>query len=161
MKTIHGGLLAALALLAACSQTPRLHVDPDSGRADIDMEAAGESWEEWSGDIRGIGASARISGSSTARVQQSGTQAMVTVARARGGDQLPWHVHEGTCDTPGGDIVGPPSAYPPLSVASNGQATAMANLPGVRLNEAGEYKVNFHASSSDMGTIVACANLDD
>ncbi|HYW13211.1 MAG TPA: hypothetical protein VE871_14720 [Longimicrobium sp.] len=161
MKTVHGGLLAALALVAACSQTPRVHVDPQSGRADIDMEATGESWEEWSGDIRGIGASARISGSATARVQQSGTQAMVTLARARAGDQLPWHVHEGTCETPGGDIVGPPAAYPPVTVASNGQATAMATLPGVRLNEAADYKVNFHASSSDMGTIVACANLDD
>ena len=37
----------ALALLAACSQTPRVHLDPESGRADVDMEAAGESWEEW------------------------------------------------------------------------------------------------------------------
>ena len=160
MKMVHGGL-AALALLAACSQTPRVHVDPETGRADVDMEAAGESWEEWSGTIRGMGAGARLAGATTARVQQSGTHAMVSVRGARGGDQLPWHVHEGSCDTPGGNIVGPPSAYPPVSVASNGQATAMANLPGVRLNEAAEYKVNFHASPAEMGTIVACADLDD
>ncbi len=162
MKTVHGGLCAALALLlVACSQTPRVHVDPESGGVDVDMAAAGESWEEWSGVIRGMGASARITGATTARVQQSGTHAMVSVRGARSGDQLPWHVHEGTCETPGGNVVGPASAYPPVSVASNGQATAMANLPGLRLNEAADYKVNFHASAADMGTIVACANLDD
>lgn len=57
--------------------------------------------------------------------------------------------------------MGPPAAYPPVSVASNGQATAMANLPGVRRNDAADYKVNFHASPSEMGTIIACADLDD
>ena len=160
MKMVHGGL-CALALLAACSQTPRVHLDPESGQADVDMEAAGESWEEWRGTIRGVGASARITGATTARVQQSGTHAMVSVRGAQGGDQLPWHVHEGTCETPGGAIVGPPAAYQPVSVAANGQATAMANLPGVRLNEAADYKVNFHASPTEMGTIVACADLDD
>jgi hypothetical protein len=160
MKTVHGGLWA-LALLAACSQTPRLHLDPDTGRADVDMEAAGESWEEWKGTIRGMGATARMSGASTVRVQESGTHAMVSVRGAEAGEQLPWHIHEGRCETPGGAIVGPPAAYSPVSVASNGQATAMANLPGVRLNEATPYKVNFHASPSEMGTIVACADLDD
>jgi hypothetical protein len=160
MKTVHGGLWA-LALLTACSQTPRVHLDPETGRADVDMEAAGESWEEWSGAVRGMGATARMSGASTVRVSESGTHAMVSVRGAQAGEQLPWHVHEGTCDTPGGAIVGPPDAYPPVSVASNGQATAMATLPGVRLNEASRYKVNFHASPSEMGTIVACADLDD
>lgn len=159
MKILHG--LCALALLAACSQTPRVHLDPESGSADVDMEAAGESWEEWSGPVRGMGATARVSGTATMRVQASGTHAMVSLRGAQGGEQLPWHVHEGTCETPGGAIVGPPSAYPPVSVAANGQATAMATLPGVRLNEAARYKVNFHASASDMGTIVACADLDD
>jgi hypothetical protein len=160
MRTILGGL-CALAVFAGCSQTPRVHLDPETGRADVDMEASGESWEEWTGQIQGMGAGARMAGSATARVQESGTHAMVTLRGARAGDQLPWHVHEGSCDTPGGAIVGPPAAYPPVSVTSTGQATAMADLPGVRLNEAGRYKVNFHASPTDMGTIVACANLDD
>jgi hypothetical protein len=153
--------LCALALVAACSQTPRVHVDPDTGRADVDMETAGESWEEWTGRIQGMGSGARISGTATVRVQESGTHAMVSLGNAPAGEQLPWHVHEGSCDTPGGAIVGPPAAYSPVSVAANGTATAMANLPGVRLNEAGRYKVNFHASATEMGTIVACANLDD
>lgn len=153
--------LCALALVAACSQTPRVHVDPDTGRADVDMEAAGESWEEWTGTIQGMGSGARINGTAVVRVQESGTQATVTLRNAPAGEQLPWHVHEGGCDSPGGAIVGTPGAYPPVSVAANGQATATANLPGVRLNEAGRYKVNFHASPTEMGTIVACADLDD
>jgi hypothetical protein len=155
------GALCALALVAGCSQTPRVHVDPETGRADVDMEASGQSWEEWTGAIQGMGAGARISGTTRVRVQESGMTATVTVSNAPAGEQLPWHVHEGSCDQPGGAIVGTPAAYPPVSVASNGTATATASLSGVRLNEAGRYKVNFHASPTEMGTILACANLDD
>jgi hypothetical protein len=155
------GALCALALVAGCSQTPRVHVDPETGRADVDMEAAGESWEEWTGAIQGMGAGARISGTARVRVQESGMTATVNISNAPAGEQLPWHVHEGSCDQPGGAIVGTPAAYPPVSVASNGTATATASLSGVRLNEASRYKVNFHASPTEMGTILACANLDD
>ena len=50
--------------------------------------------------------------------------------------------------------------YPPLVVASNGTATATANL-STKLNEAKNYIINIHASPTNMGTIIACGDYND
>ena len=57
-------------------------------------------------------------------------------------------------------VVGPVSAYPPLTVGSGGTATAQAHVP-VELDEARRYVVDVHASPTEMGTVVACGDLDD
>lgn len=81
----------------------------------------------------------------------------VMLSNATSGGMHPWHVHYGRCGGNGG-IVGSASAYPVLSVGSDGMATAKATLP-MAVATTGEYYVNVHASSSNMGTIVACGNL--
>lgn len=83
----------------------------------------------------------------TARVELEGVAAGV----------FPWHLHQGSCAT-GGDIVGDAEFYPPLRVGSSGVASVTARLP-MPLSGATPYHINVHASTSDLGTIVACADL--
>lgn len=85
------------------------------------------------------------------------TAASVSIAGARSGATHPWHVHAGTCGS-GGAIVGPASAYPPLTVGSNGQASATARLD-VGLEPGAQYYVNVHESPSNLGTIIGCMQL--
>lgn len=150
-------LLLAAALLAAC--TPRVNTNPDTGRVDVDMEPVTQGGEVWNATLAGQGAFSAVTGTATATVREGHTIATVTLSGAPAGGTHPWHIHEGTCGS-GGSIVGNAAAYPPLSVASTGQATAEAHLM-LQLNEARSYHVNVHASPAEMGNIVACGNLDD
>lgn len=83
--------------------------------------------------------------------------ATVNISGAVSGDVHPWHVHTGTCAT-GGGVVGPGSAYTPLTVAAGGSASSTASLPAV-LDATQKYHVNIHKSPTDMGTIVSCGDL--
>ena len=69
----------------------------------------------------------------------------------------PWHVHFGVC---GNDkmIVGMPANYPPLVMSSQGNVSAIAQLP-VELVKGTNYVIHLHASPSDMKTVIACAPL--
>jgi hypothetical protein len=99
-----------------------------------------------------------ITGSAT--VTPASTSAMtatVNISGATAGDVHPWHVHNGTCAT-GGGVVGPGSAYTPLTVAAGGSASSTASIPAV-LDATQKYHVNIHKSPTDMGTIVACGDL--
>lgn len=83
--------------------------------------------------------------------------ATISISGATAGDVHPWHVHNGTCAT-GGGVVGPGSAYTPLTVAAGGTASSSATLP-TGLDGTQKYHVNVHKSPTDMGTIVACGDL--
>jgi hypothetical protein len=69
----------------------------------------------------------------------------------------PWHIHYGVC---GNDhtIVGKPGDYPPLVMSSQGNLSAIAQLP-VELVKGTRYVVHLHASPSEMKTVIACAPL--
>ena len=85
------------------------------------------------------------------------TQAHVDIANAVPGGVHPWHVHRGRCGTDQG-IFGPPDAYRPFKVESNGRANSTATLT-VPFPKTGDFFVNVHASSKNMSRIVACGNL--
>jgi hypothetical protein len=85
------------------------------------------------------------------------TRAQVEIANAAPGGVHPWHVHRGQCGSDQG-ILGPADAYEPLEVDGEGRARASAELP-MALPRSGSFFVNVHASSRNMGTIVACGNL--
>lgn len=98
----------------------------------------------------------------SADVMPSGTNdgtstAKVSIQGASSGMVHPWHVHSGTCAT-GGGVVGPASAYTPLTVGADGTASQTAGIPGL-LNPTDSYHVNIHKSPTDMGTIIACGDL--
>jgi hypothetical protein len=85
------------------------------------------------------------------------TQAQVNLSNAVPGGEHPWHVHRGRCGADEG-IFGPPGAYKPLKVGSNGRASSEAEL-SMPTPKTGEFFVNVHASANNMQTIVACGNL--
>lgn len=149
-------LIFAAALAAAC--TPRIHTDPDTGRVDVDVQPVTQQGEVWNAALASQGGSA-VTGTATATAREGHIIATIAVTGAPAGGTHPWHIHEGTCGS-GGPIVGPPTAYPPLQVASNGAANAEAHLM-LNLNEARAYHVNVHASPTELGNIVACGDLDD
>jgi hypothetical protein len=85
------------------------------------------------------------------------TAATISLAGDQSGSVRPWHVHTGTCGS-GGGIVGAAAAYPPLSVGGNGRATAEARV-NVGLQAGQNYHVNIHESPSNLGNVIACAEL--
>ena len=152
-----------LVLLLATSVTACLRVnrDPVTGNADVDVESPMQTGEAWEARIAGRGSWSAITGNS--RMTAGGGDAVtvsINIAGASSGGFHPWHVHDGTCAS-GGPIVGSPGAYGLLSVGADGRAQGNANLAGVKLNEAKNYHVNVHQSASQMGTIIACGDLND
>lgn len=85
------------------------------------------------------------------------TAASVSIAGAQSGATHPWHIHAGRCGS-GGAIVGPASAYTPLSVGGNGQASSTARI-NVGLEPGGQYYINIHESPANLGTIIGCMQL--
>jgi len=98
-----------------------------------------------------------IAGTATAAHGEADAfRSTVSITGATASSTHPWHVHSGRCGD-NGPIVGPANAYPPLQVDANGAATANATIP-VAMPSAPLY-VNVHLSPTQMGTIVACGNL--
>jgi hypothetical protein len=85
------------------------------------------------------------------------TMAQAQIENAAPGGLHPWHVHRGRCGSDQG-ILGPADAYKPLKVDGGGRATATATLD-IPIPTSGDFFVNVHASTANMGTIVACGNL--
>ena len=154
--------IVALTLVFAaslgCSRTPKVVVDPKTGRTDVDIQAPGVP-ETWDGTLSAVGGSG-ISGTAKGTTAHDSTHVTVSITGATPGSTLPWHVHDGKCTDASAPIVGDASAYPPLVVGANGTATAMAHL-SVKLNEARNYIINIHASPTNLGTIVACGDYND
>lgn len=87
----------------------------------------------------------------------SETQATVMLSNATPNATHPWHIHAGTCGSDGG-IVGPATAYRPLTVGPDGRAEVTITLPFSTPTQ-GEYFVNVHKSPTELGTIIACGSL--
>lgn len=154
MRTI---VLAVAALVAAgCVRT---QTDPATGSTDLDIESPTKQGEDWDGRLTGQGIYSGVSGGTNANVVDGRTMVSVNIMGATPDAVHPWHIHEGKCGS-GGPIVGDPMAYPPLRVGADGRAADNAEIL-VGLNEAKDYFVNVHASTTDLATIVACGDLDD
>jgi hypothetical protein len=154
MRVLSIALVAGLAL--GCVKTS---TNPVTGEVDMDVESPTKQGEDWSANLTGRGNGAGMTGTVRVAVLSGRSTATIQLTNAPPGALLPWHIHTGTCET-GGPILGEASAYPPLNVGSDGRAQGTANV-GARLNEANQYHVNVHASPTEMGTIVACGDLDD
>lgn len=151
--------LAVAALLSlACTRTPKVEVDPKTGRTDIDIQKPGVP-ETWSATLNAMGGSG-VTGTASGTTGHDSTHVTVNIKGAQPGATLPWHIHDGKCTDSGPPVFGDASAYPPLVVGSDGTATATANL-ATKLNEARNYIINIHASPTNMGTIVACGDYND
>lgn len=151
-------LTLALIGSMACSRTPKVEVDPNTGRTDVDVQKPGVP-ETWNGTLAAVGGSG-VSGTAKGTTANDVTDVTVNIMGATPGATLPWHIHDGKCTDSGPPIVGNASAYPALVVGSDGRATASAHLT-VKLNEAKNYIINIHASPTNLGTIVACGDYND
>ncbi|MEX0893823.1 MAG: hypothetical protein WEB88_16770 [Gemmatimonadota bacterium] len=135
-------IIAAAALVAAgCAGTGQV------------IETTGRSL---SATMTGTGS---YDGRAAVAVNTTGNSTAATIALAgdQNGAARPWHIHTGTCGS-GGGVVGAAAAYPPLTVGSNGRANAEARL-NVGLQAGQSYHVNIHESASNLGNVIACANL--
>ena len=148
-----------LLVVAGCSQTPRVNVDPETGNVDVDMERPGTG-QAWNGSLQGTATMPSLSGTVTVHVANDMTHAVVALNGGSSGGSYPWHIHEGKCGD-NGPIVGPATAYPLLRIGADGRASAEASLHDLQLNEAKDYYVNVHASPTNLGTIIACGAIDD
>lgn len=147
--------IVALVALAACAAREEPD-EPETSVFDADLE-------RWQGTLRPQSGS-NIRGSVDARTAwvaggPGRTIASISIAGARSDAHHPWHIHQGTCES-GGPIIGNTAAYSALHVGADGTATARATL-SVGLNPNQNYHVNVHRSPENLGTIVACGNIDD
>jgi hypothetical protein len=85
------------------------------------------------------------------------TKVHVAISNAAPGGAHPWHVHRGQCGQDGG-VFGPQDSYGILKVGRGGDADAEATLP-LPEPKNGQYFADVHASSANMGTLIACGNL--
>jgi hypothetical protein len=151
--------LAVAALLSlACARTPKVVVDPKTGRTDVDIQKPGVP-ETWKATLHAVGGSG-VGGTASGTTGHDSTHVTVNITGAQPGATLPWHIHDGKCTDSGPPIFGDPSAYPPIVVGSDGTGTATAHV-AKELNEARNYIINIHASPTNLGTIVACGDYND
>ncbi len=139
-------VLMMLGVVAGCDEDD----DPTDTPRDI----------EWSTDVEGLAGFEAVGGDAEATwtVGESNFTATAEIAGDAGGSVRPWHVHAGTCGS-GGAIVGGDAAYPRLNVSAAGTDTVTVNVP-VALDSTAAYYVNYHLSVTEMGTIIACGELD-
>src|SRR5918996_4546898 len=99
----------------------RTHANEETGEIDVDIESPARAGaEEWNGSLQPQTGYA-VTGSFKAFYKDGRTDVTVNIANASPGQQLPWHIHEGSCGNDRG-IVGGASSYPPLIVGNNGVA---------------------------------------
>lgn len=115
---------------------------------------------EWIATLQGLEGWQHLSGEA-GFVWLEGT-AQFTAAASISGDEpgavRPWHVHHNTC-AEGGGIVGADGDYPRLTVGEDGTATATATVP-IPVDLTASYHVNVHLSEEEMGTVLACGDLN-
>lgn len=149
--------LTASGALAACAMSSATPPNTSAGASMTPPPPGTTASMTWRTNLQPMNGST-ISGSAAVMPATSGAAtATVNISGATAGDVHPWHVHTGTCAT-GGGVVGPASAYTPLTIAAGGSAGSTATLPTV-LDAGQQYHVNVHKSPTDMGTIVACGDL--
>lgn len=114
------------------------------------------TFKEWSAVIRAQNGST-VSGTATAAPRDGDSLVVdIRIKGARAGDQNPWHVHSGGCDSSGA-VLGDPSRYAAMTVGTDQAGEATARVKAV-LTVGVPYSVNVHRSPADMA-VIACGNL--
>jgi hypothetical protein len=139
-------VLMGIAVLAACS---------DDDPTDTPQQFT------WTTEVEGLTGFEEINGDASARWTEETTSFTATAELLgdEAGSVRPWHVHLGTCGSNGGIVGGVETAYPRLTASAAGTDTVTVTIP-VALDPDQDYYVNYHNSVADLGTIIACGNLD-
>lgn len=79
---------------------------------------------------------------------------LIAIEIAGGGDAHPAHIHEGTCG------ASEPEPYESLAtVEESGESLSLVDVSLTDLIE-GDYTVDLHLSPSELGTLIACADIE-
>jgi hypothetical protein len=90
----------------------------------------------------------------TATITQAGPDVIVvTHVNGAGTTAQPIHIHEGTCAK-----LNPQPKYPLTTVQNGTSTTTLKDMKTSQL-QSGDYAINVHKSTSDIGTYVACGNI--
>ena len=81
--------------------------------------------------------------------------AIVSISRGHPGHRLSWHIHHGSCASPG-TVLGANELYPTLLIRADGNSQATAALP-LDIPSSAPYHVDLHPSPGT--TIIACGDL--
>jgi hypothetical protein len=159
MKGI-GASACVLALLAGCGSPPLPEPPPAPLPVQQPVSAVPVPAEpvEWAGFLTQAPGSV-VEGTVMAHAYPTRTIVFVRVRGVQGDVGMPWHLHEGSCESPGGAVVGPESGYPLLRPGPEPTVESYSELFGISLNAAGRYKVDVHAALMRDAPVVSCANL--
>ncbi len=153
------GVIVALSSLVACGGEKAQNTDSAAAAMSAPaMESMSSDAGKWTTTLESKGGTMVVGTASAMPGSTPGTTAVeIAITGAPANGVHPWHVHVGSCSS-GGDIVGPPTDYAPLTADANGAATSMATV-NVPAPTSGDFHVNVHMSPTDLGTIVACGDL--
>jgi hypothetical protein len=164
MKAIYASG-CVVALVAACGSPPLPEPAPAPLPVQQPMPAAPlpeaplpAAPVEWAGFIAQAPGSV-VEGTAMVHAYPTRTIVFVRVRGVQGDEGMPWHLHEGSCDNPGGAVMGPESGYPLLRPGPEPTVESYSELFGISLNTDGQYKVDVHAGLMRDAPVVACANL--
>jgi hypothetical protein len=145
----------SLLLMVACA------CNPFRQQAPVEISDSGPSYgARWNATLAtpaSLTGALEVHGTAWMGPSAGNTVAGVSISNAAPGGVHPWQINHGRCGE-NGPILGSADAYPPLNVAGDGTAAAQASL-AIPLPDSGQYHVNVHAASDNMGTIIACGNL--
>lgn len=80
---------------------------------------------------------------------------LVAISITGGGDAHPAHIHEGTCG------ASEPEPYETLAtVDDSGESLSLVDVSLTDLIDGGDYTVDLHLSPDELGTLIACANIE-
>jgi hypothetical protein len=80
---------------------------------------------------------------------------LVAIAITGGGEAHPAHIHEGTCGN------SEPEPFKTLTtVDDSGESLSLVDVPLTDLIDGGDYTIDLHLSPDELGTLIACANIE-
>lgn len=80
---------------------------------------------------------------------------LIAIAITGGGEAHPAHIHEGTCGN------SEPEPYRTLAtVDETGKSLSLVDVALTDLIDGGDYTIDLHLSPSELGTLVACTNIE-
>lgn len=154
MKAITSAILLAMAIgVSGCN--------PFRSQPNTQLEASeAERRYEWRAALftpAELAGAMQVRGNATWSRDGDASRVTLGISNATPGGSHPWYVRYGRCGE-NGQIVGDASAYKPLQVDNNGNASATARL-SMGLPAGGNYYLTVHALATNLATIISCGNL--
>jgi hypothetical protein len=144
--------IATIVATGACN--PFHHTANEIKVQDIPV---GERWNATLATPSGLQGAVQVRGSGYLARDPNGSKAVIHISNATPGGVHPWSIRTGLCGNEN-PVLGDASAYPNLKVDKDGTAQGGATL-STPFPTSGDYSLEVRASTTNMGTVIACGNL--